>query len=78
MTNNPTFNFNANFGRLPEKESPPGPYQAQGSLPPFSEALMSNPETPKCLANMNLGLNNSIQAATDQIQAQIPNQVRHK
>ena len=75
MANNPNFNFNPNFGRLPEKESPPGPYHASGSLPPFSEALMPNPETTKTLGNMNLGLNGNLQSTTDQIQSHIPHQV---
>ena len=75
MANNPAFTFNPNFGRLPEKESPPGPYQASGSLPPFSEALMPTPETTKTLGNMNLGLNSTMQGTADQIQAQMPHQV---
>ena len=76
MPNNLSFQFNQNFGRLPEKESPPGPYQASCSLPPFSEGLMPNPETTKTLGNMNLGLNGNIQGTAEQIQVQMPHQVR--
>ena len=75
MTNNHNFQFNQNFGRLPEKESPPGPYQASGTLPPFSEGLMPNAETTKTLGNMNLGLNGNMQSAAEQIQVQMPHQV---
>ena len=75
MTNNHSFQFNQNFGRLPEKESPPGPYQASGTLPPFSEGLMPNAETTKTLGNMNLGLNGSMQSAAEQIQVQMSHQV---
>ena len=74
--NNHTFPYNQNFGRLPEKESPPGPYHENGSLPPFSEAIMPTPETTKTLGNMNLGLNGNIQNMAEQIQVQLPHQVR--
>ena len=77
MTNNLSFQFNQNFGRLPEKESPPGPYHPSGSLPPFSEGLMPTPETTKTLGNMNLGLNGNMQGTTEPIQVQMPHQVRY-
>ena len=75
LQNNSAFPYNASFGRLPEKESPPGPYQPSGALPPFADALMPNPETTKTLGNMNLGLNGNMQNVTEQIQVQMPHQV---
>ena len=75
--NNSTLPYNNHLGRFPEKESPPGPYQESGPLPPFNEALVPTPVTTKPLNNMNLGINGgNIHGTTEQIQVQTMPQVR--
>ena len=77
MMNNSAIPFGNQFGRLPEKESPPGPYLASGTLPPFSEALAAT-EQNKHLSNMNIGIHSNTLGTAEQIQVQmLPHQVRH-
>ena len=66
--------LNNKFGRLPEKESPPGPYQASTSMPPFGEVFLGT-EASKALGNVGVACNGNSQNTAEQIQVQLPPQV---